>query len=147
MLWAPAYEGGHQDHDVTNFIASLFKMRMAVWEFSEYNFFDAQVRRNAFPEPKGTEQTLTLDDFEKSFKHRMLAVYSSERRNLSYVGLEQECFRPIAKYDYTRSPHEGRLFYQRFQWVPFPHPQIDRCTPTDVSRRIAGFKESEMAGA
>jgi LmbE family N-acetylglucosaminyl deacetylase len=147
MLWAPAYEGGHQDHDVTSFIASLFKMRMAVWEFSEYSFFGAHVRRNIFPRPNGTEQTLVLDDFEKSFKRRALAIYKSEHRNLGYVGIEQECFRPLIDYDYTRSPHEGRLFYQRFQWVPFHHPQIDRCTPADVSRKIAGFKLSEMAGA
>jgi LmbE family N-acetylglucosaminyl deacetylase len=147
MLWAPAYEGGHQDHDVTSFIASLFKMRMTVWEFSEYNFFGAQVRRNTFPEPSGTEQTLVLDDLEKSFKHRMLAVYKSEHRNLSYVGLDQECFRPLIDYDYARSPHAGRLFYQRFQRVPFHHPQIDRCTPADVCRKIAEFKLNEMSGA
>ena len=39
-LLAPAYEGGHQDHDVANFIASRFRNCINVLEFSEYNYFN-----------------------------------------------------------------------------------------------------------
>ena len=37
-IFCPAYEGGHQDHDVCNFICSRFKYKYKIKEFAEYNF-------------------------------------------------------------------------------------------------------------
>jgi len=33
--------------------------------------------------------------------------------------------RPLPRYDYAAPPHPGRLFRERFQWVPLRHPRID----------------------
>jgi LmbE family N-acetylglucosaminyl deacetylase len=135
MLWAPAYEGGHQDHDAANFLASRFLGRLPVWEFSEYNFAGGRAHSQAFCAPTGTETSLALDAEERARKRRALGLYRSERGNLRHIAVANECFRPLAAYDYGRPPHAGRLFYQRFQWVP-RHPRIDYCSPGDVSLAI-----------
>jgi LmbE family N-acetylglucosaminyl deacetylase len=138
MLWTPAYEGGHQDHDVANFLASRLRDRAPVWEFSEYNFFGGEVRSQEFFAPTGEEQVLALDAAEQQRKRALLALYESERGNLDYVRTEREVFRPLATYDYTRPPHDGKMFYQRFQWVPY-HPRVDHTRPEEVCRALAGF--------
>jgi LmbE family N-acetylglucosaminyl deacetylase len=130
-IWVPAYEGGHQDHDVTHFIGSMMGDACAVWEFSEYNYVGGRVRSQEFIRPNGTEIVLDLDSEERSRKREWLSLYASEQRNLGYVGLDREVFRPIARYDYGRPPHPGPCFYERFHWVPI-HPRIDYCRPDQV---------------
>lgn len=134
-IWVPAYEGGHQDHDVANFIGARLAGEFSVWEFAEYNFAGGEVRSQTFVEPAGEEVVVTLDDAERSRKRALLSLYESEQKNLGYVEIERELFRPLADYDYTRPPHEGRMFYQRFQWVPY-HPRIDYCRPEQVCQAL-----------
>jgi LmbE family N-acetylglucosaminyl deacetylase len=138
VLWAPAYEGGHQDHDVASFLASLMGERTPVWEFSEYNYAGGTVQANEFIATAGTEQILTLTPQEAAYKHQALSIYASEHGNLRHIATHQEAFRPLTHYDYARPPHEGRLFYQRFQWVPW-HPRVDHCRPAEVCRALTGF--------
>ncbi len=124
-IWTPAWEGGHQDHDVTNFLAAQFAGKMPVREFAEYNLAGGSVRSQAFPHANGTEEILTLTTEEARLKADLLAIYRSERMNLRYVRLRQESLRPLAPYDYRSPPHPGRLFCERFQWVPLRHPSVD----------------------
>lgn len=138
-LWAPAYEGGHQDHDVANFIASTVVREIPVWEFSEYNFRGGRVRSQEFPAARGDERALTLDPAEQAEKTRLLALYRSERRNLGYVRVEREIFRPLAAYDYAKPPHSGRPFYGRFWWAAW-HPRVDGTRPEDVSRALCAAR-------
>jgi LmbE family N-acetylglucosaminyl deacetylase len=140
QLWAPAYEGGNPDHDGASALASRFAREgVLVLEFAEYNLFGGKVRSHAFPAPNGTEDVLTLTDDERSLKRRALATYASERGNLGYVATKQEVFRPLVRYDYATSPHVGKLWYARFQWVPFRHPQVDFTKPEAVSRALASY--------
>lgn len=136
-IWAPAYEGGHQDHDVANFLARRFAERAAVWEFSEYNNFGAKVHSQEFPCPSGAEIELALSGAEMEKKRAALAIYASERGNLAHIQARREVFRPIAGYDYARPPHPGVLFYQRFQWVWPRHPRVDYTKPEEVSAALA----------
>lgn len=136
-VWVPAYEGGHQDHDSANILASRLR-GAAIWEFSEYHFAGGCVASQRFIRADGTERILDLAPAEREAKRALLRLYASERGNLGYVGIEREAFRPLARYDYARPPHEGRCFYQRFQWVPF-HPRVDRGTPEEVCRAAAAF--------
>ncbi len=138
MLWVPAYEGGHQDHDVASFLAARLRRQLPVWEFSEYHFAGGRVASQRFIAPSGEETELTLNDGEQGEKRRLLALYRSERGNLGYVGCDREVFRPQVDYDYARPPHSGRTFYQRFQWVP-RHPRIDYTTPEEVSAALTAF--------
>ncbi len=148
MLWTPAYEGGHQDHDVTNFLASTFRSAVPVWEFSEYNYAGGRPRSQEFFSPNGSEKTIPLADEEQDRKRRILRMYRSERGNLSHIWVEKEAFRPLAEYDYSQPPHAGKLFYERFQWVPF-HPRVDSTKPEAVCRAMQEFlaiQESRVAG-
>lgn len=134
-LWAPTYEGGHQDHDVANFIASTVADRIRVWEFSEYNFFGGRVRSQIFLAARGNERIIELDTAERAEKRALMAIYKSERANLGYVRIEQEAFRPLAAYDYGAPPHRGRPFYRRFWWAAW-HPRVDGTRPEDICRAL-----------
>jgi LmbE family N-acetylglucosaminyl deacetylase len=138
-IWTPAWEGGHQDHDVTNFLAARFAGTLRVREFAEYNFAGARVRSQSFAQSNGTEEVLTLTPEEARFKAGLLSIYASERANLRYVGLRQESLRPLARYDYRSAPHPGRLFCERFQWVPFRHPRIDFDRPETVRATLMAW--------
>jgi LmbE family N-acetylglucosaminyl deacetylase len=138
QIWTPAYEGGHQDHDVTNYLASLFRKQLSVLEFSEYNAARG-VLSNRLPSETGQETVLWLTGAESAWKKGLTAIYRSERRNLGHVRFVREVHRPLARHDYGRPPHPGRLFYQRFQWVPFRHPRVDFTSPREVSAAIAAF--------
>lgn len=136
VLWVPAYEGGHQDHDVANGLAAALEGASPVHEFAEYNFADGRVRSQTFPRTRGDETELILTADETAHKRKALALYASERGNLGHVDCRRECFRPLAAYDYRRPPHSGRLFYERFQWVPFRHPRVDFTPPAAVCKAL-----------
>jgi LmbE family N-acetylglucosaminyl deacetylase len=138
-IWAPAWEGGHQDHDVTNFLAARFADKLPVREFAEYNFSGGRVRSQTFAQPNGTEEVLTFTAEEACLKSELLAIYRSERANLRYVLLQQESLRSIAQYDYRSPPHPGMLFCERFQWVPFRHPRVDFDPPETVRAALAAW--------
>jgi LmbE family N-acetylglucosaminyl deacetylase len=140
QLWAPAFEGGNPDHDGASAIASrLAAEGLSVLEFAEYNLAGGKTNSHRFPQPNGTETALQLTATEQAAKRRALALYASEARNLGYVGVEHEAFRPLAAYDYAQPPHTGKLWYARFQWVPFPHPRVDFTRPEAVARSISNY--------
>jgi LmbE family N-acetylglucosaminyl deacetylase len=140
QIWVPAFEGGNPDHDGANAIASrLAAEGMRVLEFAEYNLAGGRINANRFLQPNGTEQTFELTEAEQAAKRRAVAGYASERRNLADVRIRQEVCRPIAAYDYARPPHEGKLWYARFQWVPFRHPMVDFTPPSEVTAAITNY--------
>jgi LmbE family N-acetylglucosaminyl deacetylase len=140
MLWTPAYEGGHQDHDVANALASRLRARVAVWEFSEYHNAGGRARAQDFIAPTGGEIVLALEAAEIARKRAALALYASETANLRVVGSAREAFRPLADYDYAHAPHPGVLFHARFRYI-WGHPRVDRTPPAAVRRAIAEFVE------
>lgn len=140
IVWAPAYEGGHQDHDAASFLASLLRPQLPVFEAPLYTFAGGVVRSQNFAPPSPPAELLTLTPEEQREKRRQLALYASERGNLGYVETVGEALRPQPAYDYSRPPHPGKTFYQRFQWVPFRHPRVDFTTPEQVCRALAGFR-------
>lgn len=133
VIWTPAYEGSHPDHDVTNFLASTLKSFTNVWEFSEYHFHEGKHQSSVFIQPHGGEKTLLLSQAEKELKRKALEMYPSEKFNLRFVkpNLSREVYRPLADYDYTHPPHLGKTFYQRFQWFSF-HPRVNTTNPQEL---------------
>jgi LmbE family N-acetylglucosaminyl deacetylase len=146
-VWTPAFEGGHQDHDATNLLASRLKPRIGVVEFAEYHAAGGRVESQRFLAPHGDERHIALTPAEAALKRQALALYRSERRNLAHVRLERECLRPLGSYDYAAAPHAGRLFYARFQWVPFRHPRVDFDPPARVYATLAHFAAETRAAA
>ena len=79
-LFCPAYEGGHQDHDITNFIVSKFQPYCKVFEFPEYNFHGQVINTNTFFETNGSEIVLDLDNEQRLFKTKCMNIYQSEKK-------------------------------------------------------------------
>jgi LmbE family N-acetylglucosaminyl deacetylase len=141
QIWVPAYEGGNPDHDGLNALGQLFTGQLSVLEFAEYNFFKGKTGPQTFPYPNGAETIVALTDAERARKRELLKLYASEQNNLFFVGVEHECFRPLASYDYSKPPHPGMLWYERFRWVPFRHPRIDFTPSAEVSAAICAYLE------
>jgi LmbE family N-acetylglucosaminyl deacetylase len=139
QIWVPAYEGGNPDHDALNAVGFKLKNRMSVLEFAEYNFFEGRAQAQNFISPDPTVRVIDLTPEEAAAKRVALKIYASEKGNLSYVRFARESYRPLARYDYAQPPHKGRLWYMRFQWVPFKHPRVDFTDPAEVSKAILTF--------
>jgi LmbE family N-acetylglucosaminyl deacetylase len=140
QIWAPAFEGGNPDHDGANALASrLAAEGLSVLEFAEYNFAGGRPNSHRFPAPTGDETILRLTRAERTAKRALLGLYASEKGNLAYVKTEREALRPIARYDYAAAPHAGRLWYARFQWVPFRHPRVDFTRPAEVADALVQY--------
>jgi LmbE family N-acetylglucosaminyl deacetylase len=139
MLWAPAWEGAHQDHDVANFLAAQLALQCPAMEFAEYHFHGGRVQSGSFFDADGSEETIALTPDEAAWKRRLLALYGSERGNLAHITCAHEALRPLPAHDYARRPHRGPLFYERFQWIPFRHPRVDFERPDAVLAALAGF--------
>lgn len=134
-IFTPAYEGGHQDHDVINYISSNFLEKYNVYEYAEYNFHGKKIRSNTFFDLIGNEILIKLNSEEKLFKKRAMKIYDSEKKNLSYIKLNQESYRPLRNYDYSLPPHKGVLFYRRFSFFSW-HPRVDSTKPQNVCDMI-----------
>jgi LmbE family N-acetylglucosaminyl deacetylase len=143
-LWAPAFEGGHQDHDAANALAAAFADTLPVREFAAYNFAGARVWANRFADCRGDETAIAATVPEAALKRQALALYASERGNLGHVGAEREMWRPLPPHDYGASPHAGRLFRERFHWVPFRHPRIDWAPSAEIYRDIGGWASARL---
>jgi LmbE family N-acetylglucosaminyl deacetylase len=139
QIWVPAYEGGNPDHDALNAVGFKLKSRMSVLEFSEYNFFGGKARYQSFISSDETVRVISLTPAERSLKKAALKIYASETFNLSSIDIGQECYRPLSRYNYEQPPHQDKVWYARFQWVPFHHPRVDYTKSTEVSKAITAF--------
>lgn len=139
QVWVPAYEGGNPDHDALNAIGFRLKPRLSVLEFAEYNFFGGKAHSQSFIYSDETARIVMLTPDERETKLKALRIYESEAGNLSSIKVDQENYRPLSSYNYEQPPHQGKLWYARFQWVPFRHPRVDFTKPEEVSAAIVAF--------
>ncbi len=144
-VWVSAWEGGHQDHDVANFLAARIADRVPVTEYAEYNYAGSAVRSQRFPRETGAETLLCLSAREAAAKRGLLAIYRSERANLAHIGTAVESLRPLPRHDYAAPPHAGTLFRERFHWLPFRHPRVDFEATGTVTAALADFAAAASA--
>ena len=145
VIWVPAFEGAHQDHDAANVLAAAVPGPLPVWEFAEYNFAGGWVLANRFPAVRGGEFAIEASVDEARRKTEALACYVSERGNLRHVRAAGEACRPLPAHDYGAPPHAGRLFRERFHWVPFRHPRIDFDPSDEVYRDLAAWMSAQRS--
>ena len=138
-IFCPAYEGGHQDHDVANFICSRLVNICKIYEFAEYNYYKKKIHSNHFFSPSKNDNIIYLTDKDKREKKTFLNIYESEKQNLNYLSLEKESYRELLKYDYKLPPHEGKLFYRRFSFFSW-HPRVDSDHPREICKKISESK-------
>ncbi len=141
-LWVPAYEGAHQDHDAAHALAATLNTPAQIFEFAEYNFSGRVARSNEFPDTMGNEDVIELSPEEAQEKQALLSLYASEQGNLAQIATRREVIRPFQARDYSRPAHAGKLFRERFHWVPLAHPRIDFRPTAEVCRQIDLFVRS-----
>ena len=119
------YEGGHPDHDATAFAVhaacALLARRglrpPALVEMTSYHAGDGGLVTASFlPRPQSEVITLVLDAQARARKRALVACFATQRAVLARFPLEIERFRPAPSYDFARPPHDGRLYYEHFDW-------------------------------
>jgi N-acetylglucosamine malate deacetylase 2 len=124
-----ASEGGHPDHDCCSMLAAHVgaQHEVRVWEFPLYHrrsSGEIEYQRFITGGP-GEETVLEISPDEFANKHAMLQAYASQHPFLFEFDPKVERFRPQHAYDYTRSPHAGKLNYETWGW---PMSGADVCT-------------------
>ena len=119
------YEGGHPDHDATAFAVhaacALLARRglrpPALVEMTSYHAGEGGLVTASFlPRPQSEVTTLVLDAQARACKRALVACFATQRAVLAQFPLEIEPFRPAPSYDFARPPHDGRLYYEHFDW-------------------------------
>ena len=119
-ILAPAYEGGHPDHDAACFMAWVAGRHAAtpVWESPLYHAkADGGRAVQTFPHATGGELELHADQEVLQKKIEMLRIYRSQGLALEDFRPDVETFRPIANYDFIRPPLPWKLNYEQWGWT------------------------------
>jgi LmbE family N-acetylglucosaminyl deacetylase len=124
LIFTHGYEGGHPDHDATAFAlhAAIKLMKRndlktpEVVEFGLYNGHGGGMHTFSFVPAGEPEKVIELDYEQKLLKKQLMDCFQSQKETLSQFGNERECLRPAPVYDFTKSPHDGQLYYEQFDW-------------------------------
>lgn len=125
FVFTHPYEGGHPDHDTTalavHCAAELLWNRSAytpeILEFSSYHQGSEGMETGRFlPKAEWTVNNHELTEAERNAKRKLFECYQSQRNVLQYFAIEEEPLRPAPQYDFTKPPHEGKLYYENFAW-------------------------------
>ncbi len=119
------YEGGHPDHDATAFAVqaacNLLQKQdchpPVLVEMTSYHAQDGGLESSRFlPCPDRRVVTIPLTESQREFKQRLFRCFRTQQRVLAAFGFERECFRLAPRYDFTKPPHPGVLYYEQFDW-------------------------------
>jgi len=124
ILITHPYEGGHPDHDTGSLIARLATTSMdseqapLLVEMTSYHARHCQCITGEFLNSR-TEEVICIDlsPVERERKRSMFAAYGSQKLVLSSFGTDREHFRKAPHYDFSRPPHEGKLWYECMGWA------------------------------
>lgn len=118
-----AYEGGHPDHDSVAFASHLAQRTcpdatFSLCEFTGYHAGQHGMEIGEFlPQPGPCEYTYALSPRERVFKIEMMNKFTTQANTLQpFFRPEVERFRVAPHYDFTQPPHEGKLWYENFNW-------------------------------
>jgi LmbE family N-acetylglucosaminyl deacetylase len=123
VLVTHPYEGGHPDHDACAFAAQVSLARLGPGgpvrlEMTSYHDHKGHFRAGEFL-PAGNAVPaicLALTEVERTRKREVFARYESQREVLRFFPTDEEAFRIAPNHDFTRAPHPGTLYYERFSW-------------------------------
>jgi N-acetylglucosamine malate deacetylase 2 len=114
------YEGGHPDHDAAALVArmaltSAMSQSLLV-EMTSYHALSGRCVTGEFLHADTEEITCELTAEDALRKRRMMDAHVSQRAVLADFKVDCERFRPAPAYDFTKPPHEGRLWYECMDW-------------------------------
>jgi LmbE family N-acetylglucosaminyl deacetylase len=123
MLITHSYEGGHPDHDSAALIARLAISQLQpeqtplLAEMTSYHARHCQCVTGEFlNSDRNAEVCIELSPAERERKRHMFAAYASQKLVLSSFGVDRERFRNAPDYNFTRPPHDGKLWYECMGW-------------------------------
>lgn len=128
-IYVPAYEGGHCDHDLINFIVSRIVRELKLNRVYEMPFYATNypdykkgpkysINQEFIPSDRDQLTSsykiihLDMKKEEIELKLDMLKAYRSQNPFLIRYMNKPDKFRLFPKYDYTKPPHEGELYRQ-----------------------------------
>jgi LmbE family N-acetylglucosaminyl deacetylase len=119
-----AYEGGHPDHDSVAFACHMAQRvcrpeaRFQLCEFTGYHAANGGMEVYRFlPDEEHEQYIYRLSAEERELKISMITKFATQGRTLQpFSSPEVERFRVAPDYDFTRPPHEGKLWYENFNW-------------------------------
>jgi LmbE family N-acetylglucosaminyl deacetylase len=120
------YEGGHPDHDSACFSvhAALKILRKKeiqvpiVFEFCSYHA-DSQGKMVTFdflPYESSSISKVLLSPAREKQKIKMFDSFVTQKNVLQNFPSHIECFREAPEYDFLKPPHEGKLYYEYYDW-------------------------------
>lgn len=122
-IFVHPYEGGHPDHDSASFITAaaveLCRLpRQWLFEYCSYHAgASGEMVAGEFLAAADTDvYTKRLHAPERALKRKMLDAYVTQKRVLANFNIEFERIRNAPKYDYSKPPHAGKLYYESFDW-------------------------------
>lgn len=116
-----AYEGGHPDHDsaavVTTIATSSLENPPLVLEMTSYHARDGRCVTGEFlnSDPR-SECFFELSREDRERKRQMMDTYASQRLVLENFPIDCERLRLAPEYDFGKSPHPGKLWYECMGW-------------------------------
>lgn len=125
LILCHSYEGGHPDHDSAAFavhaavemLAGEGTPRIGIAEFGSYHARGGRMAVFEFLTAAGCRECpVNLSPQEWELKKRMVDCYVSQENMVRQFPLRFERYREAPIYDFTRPPHEGKLFYEHFSW-------------------------------
>jgi N-acetylglucosamine malate deacetylase 2 len=126
MIFTPAYEGGHPDHDATalavHAASALLRSEMIIQpiliEYALYHAGAGGMRVFEFlaTDGAGRTETVFLNPEERFRKAGMISCFRTQSAVLSAFPVAVERFRRSPRYNFCIPPHAGRLFYENFDW-------------------------------
>jgi LmbE family N-acetylglucosaminyl deacetylase len=115
-----AYEGGHPDHDAVAFAVRaalrLLPDPPPLAEMTGYHAGPDGIVAGRFLPPEGDVVAFQLDVAGEATKRAMLDCFVTQRAVLAAFPTCAELLRAAPPADFTRPPHAGTLFYERFPW-------------------------------
>jgi LmbE family N-acetylglucosaminyl deacetylase len=119
LVVTQAYEGGHPDHDAVAFAthtALAIGPPRPLVEMTGYHAGPEHIQVGRFLPPDTDIVAFALSAESARAKRRMVDCYVTQRDVLAQFPLTTELLRPAPPADFTRAPHSGILFYERFDW-------------------------------
>lgn len=119
------YEGGHPDHDATALAVHAASRQIEreverpskIIEMTSYHNRAGRMAVGEFLPADGCPiHTVELSQEERALKRMMFDCYRTQQHVLQYFPIGVERFRLAPRYDFTRPPHPGKLFYEQFNW-------------------------------
>jgi len=120
LLITHPYEGGHPDHDSAALIARRAISMVdgaapELFEMTSYHVRNGQCVTGEFLN-SSSEIVLELLDEGRERKRKMMEEYRSQRLVLQNFPITNERLRMAPEYDFSRTPHEGKLWYECMGW-------------------------------